>query len=78
MPKITVKTSTKKYSASLIVGAILFLVALWFLLSWLVMNALSIIHDDWAAVPALGFAASLQVIILTYVLGGLWHLASSD
>ena len=42
------------------------------------MNALDIIHDDWAVVPALGFAASFQAVLLVYVVGGLWHLADSE
>lgn len=75
MAKITVNS---KNPFPLILGAVFFLVTVWLLLGWLVMNGLDIIHDDWAAVPALGYASSLQVVILTYALGGLWHLAGSD
>jgi hypothetical protein len=74
MAKVTVRA---KNPFSLVLGAVLLLVILWLLLGWLIMNGLDIIHDDWAAVPALGYASSLQVVILTYVVGGLWSLANS-
>lgn len=74
MAKVTVRAKNPFY---LILGAALLLVVLWLLLGWLIMNGLDIIHDDWAAVPALGFGASLQVVLLTYVTGGLFNLAHS-
>lgn len=75
MAKITVRAKNPFY---LVLGAVLLIVSLWLLLGWLVMNALDIIHDDWAVVPALGFAASFQAVLLVYVVGGLWHLADPE
>jgi hypothetical protein len=74
MAKVTVRA---KNPFHLVLGAILLLIVLWLALGALVMNGLSIIHQDWAAVPALGYAASLQAVVLVYAFGGLWNLAGS-
>lgn len=81
MAKVTIRngavTTTRNQNPwALIFGALAVVLLAWLLLGWFIMTAVGFIHQDWAAVPALGYAASLQSVILVYVLGGVWHAAA--
>lgn len=43
----------------------------------IVMWGLDAIHDDWAAVPALGYTASLWSVVLMNTAGTLWGLSKT-
>lgn len=73
MSKVVLRAKNPFY---VIMAATILVIAMWLLVGWVIMSALNIIHDDWLSVPALGFAASLQVVLLVYVGGVLWNLGS--
>lgn len=80
MAKVTIRngsitTTRNRNVGALVFGALAVVLLGWLLLGWLIMTAVGFINQDWAAVPALGYAASLQSVILVYVLGVAWHLA---